>query len=60
MRDRLPYCPACGHAQFIEEFEICASCGFQYGYDDAVFTDKQLREKWDADPNYFWKNKGEQ
>jgi len=59
MKDTLPYCPACGHAQFIDEYEICHHCGFQYGYDDATLTHKKLEELWQKDPNYFWGNKGE-
>ena len=50
-------CPVCGYPKLKEEprtestggsFEICPSCGFQFGVtdDDAGFTYATWREKW--------------
>lgn len=51
-------CPACGYPKLKEEprskengasFEICPSCGFQFGVsdDDEGFTYRQWRERWE-------------
>jgi len=53
-------CPVCGYPKLKEKprtktsggsFEICPSCGFQFGVsdDDAGFTYGQWRRKWRAD-----------
>ena len=53
-------CPVCGYPRLLEKphtregggsFEICPSCGFQFGVsdDDAGFTYEQWRERWRAD-----------
>lgn len=50
-------CPVCGYPKLKEaprtkagggSFEICPSCGFQFGVsdDDSGFTYQQWREKW--------------
>ncbi len=50
-------CPVCGYPKLKEEartrggggsFEICPSCGFQFGVsdDDDGFTYEQWREQW--------------
>lgn len=52
-------CPVCGYPKLKEaprsrdgggSYEICPSCGFQFGVsdDDAGFSYKQWREKWQA------------
>lgn len=52
-------CPVCGFPKLKEaprtlggggSYEICPSCGFQFGVsdDDGGFTYKQWREKWRA------------
>lgn len=52
-------CPVCGYARLLEKprthdgggsFEICPSCGFQFGVsdDDDGFTYEQWRERWRA------------
>jgi ribosomal protein L37E len=54
----LPYCPICGNAQYIKEFEICRCCGFQSEYDDSKFEHEELKKRWMDDIDYFWnKNK---
>ena len=53
-------CPVCGYPKLQGEprthasggsFEICPSCGFQFGVsdDDDGFTYEQWREQWRAD-----------
>jgi hypothetical protein len=47
-------CPVCGYLGLSEppyddglaSFEICVSCGTQFGYDDVSLTHEALREKW--------------
>jgi hypothetical protein len=50
-------CPVCGYPKLTEaprtragggSYEICPSCGFQFGVsdDDGGFTYEQWREKW--------------
>ncbi len=50
-------CPVCGFPKLLEKprtragggsFEICPSCGFQFGVsdDDAGFTYEEWRERW--------------
>lgn len=52
-------CPVCGYPKLLEKprtragggsFEICPSCGFQFGVsdDDEGFNYEQWREKWRA------------
>ena len=52
-------CPVCGYPRLTEKprtragggsFEICPSCGFQFGVsdEDAGFTYEQWRERWRA------------
>ncbi|MEO6872245.1 MAG: hypothetical protein ABI233_08520 [Chthoniobacterales bacterium] len=52
-------CPVCGYPKLQEKprtrasggsFEICPSCGFQFGVsdDDDEFTYEQWRERWRA------------
>ena len=50
-------CPVCGYSGLYEpaysstgkpSFEICASCGTEFGYDDAKNGAETLREKWIA------------
>lgn len=48
-------CPVCGYPELDEppfdehgcpSFNICPCCGTEFGYDDAIITHKQLRQKW--------------
>lgn len=48
-------CPVCGYSDLDEpaydeygcaSFEICPSCGTEFGYSDAGFTHEQLRKDW--------------
>jgi hypothetical protein len=48
-------CPVCGYPGLAEppydqhgcaSFEICPSCGTEFGYDDATRTPDQLRQQW--------------
>jgi hypothetical protein len=43
-------CPVCGYplGGGIEEFDICPSCGTQFGYSDAVRPHADLRARWVA------------
>ncbi len=64
-------CPVCGYPGLDEapykgnvgrgsaSYEICPSCGFQFGYtDDAIhITFEQWREKWIAN-GMKWRSKG--
>lgn len=56
----LHLCPVCGYDGLLEpaydefgggSFEICASCGFEYGYDDGSegVTHEEYRNRWLAD-----------
>lgn len=53
-------CPACGYDDLIEppygdgedaSYEICPSCGFEYGYtdDSSGYTFEQWRAEWEAE-----------
>jgi hypothetical protein len=48
-------CSVCGYADLTEppydehgcaSFEICPSCGTEFGYDDATKPVEQLRQEW--------------
>ncbi len=48
-------CPVCGYASLAEpphdetggaSFEICPSCGTEFGYDDASKSHAELRKLW--------------
>jgi len=48
-------CPVCGFAELAEppydsagcaSFEICPSCGTEFGYDDAKTSHEELRTRW--------------
>lgn len=50
-------CPVCGYDELEEpaydsygcpSFDICPSCGTQFGYDDVSTKHKTLRERWVA------------
>src|ERR1700724_2060317 len=51
-------CPVCGFAELDEpaydaygcaSFNICPSCGTEFGYDDSTTAHKQLRHRWIED-----------
>lgn len=51
-------CPVCGYPDLEEppydehgcsSFEICPSCGVEFGYDDSTTDHEALRERWVAD-----------
>ena len=48
-------CPVCGYAElptppydehWCASFEVCPSCGTEFGYDDATKPVEQLRQEW--------------
>lgn len=55
-------CPICGFDGLDEpaydgrqpSFEICPSCGNQFGYDDAVASHASLRQKWISKGARWW------
>ncbi len=61
-------CPVCGYPDLEEpprapsgggSYEICPSCGFQFGVDDddKGLTFAQARERW-VQKGYPWRSKG--
>jgi transcription elongation factor Elf1 len=56
-------CPVCGYPNLVEmpydesgsaSFDICPSCGTEFGYHDSVVTHVQLRKLWvDTGSNWF-------
>ena len=53
--DLRSFCPVCGYPDLTEpaydqhgcaSFDICPSCGTEFGYDDAGRTHADLRERW--------------
>jgi len=55
-------CPVCGYPELEEaaydgtapSFEICASCGTEFGYDDSGRSHEELREAWIANRCRWW------
>lgn len=56
-------CPVCGYADLSEpaydddgcaSFEICPSCGTEFGYDDANKSVETLRQEWLAGGARRW------
>jgi hypothetical protein len=61
-------CPVCGYGQMSgppENYNICPSCGTEFGYDDLSKSHRQLRNKWLASgakwfsfatppPDFYW------
>lgn len=45
-------CPVCGYSDdadfYPRDHQICGCCGTEFGYDDRVFTHRQLRSRWIA------------
>ena len=43
-------CPVCGYSGDLEfrprDYQICACCGTEFGYDDRVLSHEQLRAEW--------------
>jgi hypothetical protein len=42
-------CPVCGYNNLPDppaDYEICPSCGTEFGYDDFTFSYENLRRKW--------------
>lgn len=46
------FCPVCGYPGWPDappnEYDICPSCGTEFGYHDVLKTHSQLRSKWIA------------
>lgn len=70
MTDSVTYtCPVCGYPGLDEppytyadisgpSYEICPSCGTEYGYDDDETSHQELREKWlAAGPVWYSKSR---
>lgn len=55
-------CPVCGFPNLHEpayegtspSFEICPSCGTEFGYQDATTSHEQLRSIWISDGCKWW------
>ena len=50
-------CPVCGYPALAEPpYEICPSCGFEFGVsdDDQGFTHEQWRARWIAEGMPWW------
>jgi hypothetical protein len=50
-------CPVCGYNQLDEpptRFEVCPSCGTEFGNDDYFNTHDELRAKWIANGMSWW------
>lgn len=56
-------CPVCGYDGLAEQayderggasFEICPSCGTEFGYDDSAATHTELRQRWLAAGARWW------
>jgi predicted RNA-binding Zn-ribbon protein involved in translation (DUF1610 family) len=56
-------CPVCGYADLGERprdddgwasFEICSSCGTEFGYDDATVSHAELRKRWLSGGCIWW------
>jgi len=56
-------CPVCGYPDLDEpayegtspSFQICPSCGTEFGYDDATVTHEELRAIWiDNGCKWWW------
>jgi hypothetical protein len=56
-------CPVCGFAGLTEppyddhgcaSFDICPSCGTEFGYDDAKQSYEELRRRWLASGALWW------
>jgi len=63
MRNDKYMCPVCGYPEIEEipyldentpSYEICPSCGTEYGYDDLVKTHTQLRDEWIINGLSWW------
>jgi hypothetical protein len=45
------YCPVCGFSELSDppaDFNICPSCGTEFGYDDFAIDHQALRNRWIA------------
>lgn len=55
-------CPVCGYPGLSEapydgtspSFEICPSCGTEFGYEDATRSHAELRKAWIEDGCRWW------
>jgi predicted RNA-binding Zn-ribbon protein involved in translation (DUF1610 family) len=65
MHNKIFTCPVCGYNGLLEpaydehgcsSFEICPSCGTEFGNDDAKRTHKELRNLW-LSAGAPWKSK---
>ena len=49
-------CPVCGYNKLrrpADNFQICPSCGTEFGYMDATLSHAQLRQRW-LDSGALW------
>lgn len=59
-------CLVCGYPEltkpygdfFRPSYEICPCCGYQYGYDDYIWTPIDRRQKWMDDGMRWWSHDG--
>jgi hypothetical protein len=51
-------CPVCGYTLSVAptDFEICPSCGTEFGTNDQDWTYEQLRSAWLANGAQWWSN----
>jgi len=52
-------CPVCGFDNLEyppEDFNICSSCGTEFGYDDVNYTVPELRARWIKGGRQWWSN----
>lgn len=56
MPKRSNLCPVCGYdlGSPVEDYEICPSCGTQFGYDDANMAHAILRQRWTEKGCPWW------
>jgi hypothetical protein len=51
---RYSKCPVCGFGEPFSDWEICPSCGTEFGYDDCTVSHEQLRKRWmEAGANWW-------
>ena len=51
-------CPVCDYHKMTDppkDYEICPSCGTEFGLDDNVTTHAELREEWERNGSKFWR-----
>lgn len=50
------FCPVCGYSMDdpAQDYNICACCGTEFGYDDSNETHEELRKIWLEDGARWW------